>query len=138
MKTCTKCNLSFDLSNFYTYKKKGIIYFDSNCKDCRKIQNEINRQIRGVKAREKGFTSLHDKRIKTCEKYKEHYNSKVQPYNTIKNNNRRKKAIELGSDYYIRLLIRRDKSMKGVQIPKGLIDLYRTNLLLKRELCKKF
>jgi hypothetical protein len=113
------------------------VYFDNNCKDCRKIKNEKNRQIRGFKAQENGFTSLHDKRIKTCEKYKEHYNNKVQPYNTIKNNNRRKKAIELCSDYYIRLLIRRDKAMKGVQIPKELIELYRTNLLLKRELCKK-
>jgi hypothetical protein len=131
-KKCSKCNL--ETSNFYTYKKKGAIYFDSNCKDCRKIENEKNRQIRGIKAREEGFTSLHDKRIKTCEKYKEYYNSKVQPYNTIKNNNRRKKAIEIVSDYYIRRLIMRDKKMKGVQIPKELIDIYRNNLFLKREL----
>jgi hypothetical protein len=132
LKKCSKCNL--ESSNFYTYKKKGAIYFDSNCKDCRKIKNEKNRQIRGVKAREEGFTSLHDKRIKTCEKYKEYYNSKVQLYNKIKNNNRRKKAIEIVSDYYIRLLIKRDKTMKDVQIPKELIDIYRNNLLLKREL----
>lgn len=135
MKKCKSCGL--DTYDFYTYKKKGSIYFDSDCKDCRKIKNEKNRQLRSIKVREEGFTSVHDKRIKTSKEYKDYYNSKVQPYNTIKNNIRRKKAIELGSDYYIRILIRRDKAMKGLEIPKQLIELYRANLLLKRELCKK-
>lgn len=137
MKKCKDCNISFDLSNFYTYKKKGNIYFENFCKKCKLIKTNDARKNRNEKARQEGFTSIHDKRLKISPKYKENYKSKILPDTIIRCDKRRKKAIELCSDYYIRLLIRKDKSMKGVQIPKDLIELYRSNLLLKRELCNK-
>ena len=133
-KTCTKCNLPFELSNFYSYKKKGNIYFESICKKCKLIKTNSDRNKRNENARKDGYTSIHDKRLKTSSGYKEYYKKKVLPDTIIRCDKRRKKAIELCSDYYIRLLIRKDKSLKGVQIPNELIELYRANLLLKRQL----
>ena len=137
MKNCKNCNLFFKFSNFYSYKKKGNIYFESVCKKCKLIKTNADRNKRNAKAIQDGYTSIHDKRLKTSSEYKEYYKKKVLPDTIIRCDKRRKKAIELCSDYYIRLLIRKDKSMKGLQIPKDLIELYRSNLLLKRELCKK-
>ena len=101
------------------------------------MKTNADRNKRNENARKEGYTSIHDKRLKISPEYKNHYKSKILPATIIRCDKRRKKAIELCSDYYIRLLIRKDKSMKGLQIPKDLIELYRSNLLLKRELCKK-
>ena len=132
LKKCSKCNI--ETFNFYTYKKKNTIYIESICKKCKLIKTNLDRNKRNEKARKEGYTSIHNKRLKISSEYKEHYKNKILPDTIIRCDKRRKKAIENLSDYYIRLLIRRDKKMKGLQISQELIELYRNNLLLKREL----
>ena len=129
-KTCAKCNLTFELSNFYYIKKRN--YTDNYCKDCRKLDWKIKRLEKEKRVKEKGFTSLHNYRVTTSENYKAYTKTKERLYNKENDFKRKKKHIDLATDYYIRELIRKDKSMKGVKIPNELIELYRTNLLLKR------
>lgn len=131
-KTCTNCNLSFELSNFYYIEKRN--YTDNYCKDCRKLDWKIKRLEKEKRVKEKGFTSLHNYRVTTSENYKSYTQKKERLYNKENDFKRKKIGIDLASDYYIRQLIRKDKSMKSVEIPQELIDLYRSNLLLKREL----
>ena len=132
MKMCQKCNLSFDLSNFYYIEKRN--YTDNYCKDCRKIDWKVKRLIREQKLIQQGYNSIHDYRIHKNPYYKKYCVIKGRKYDKENDYKRKKKGIDLVSDYYIRQLIRKDKSMKGVQIPQELIDLYRNNLLLKRQL----
>ena len=79
MKKCNKCNL--ETNDFYTYKKKGIIYFDWFCKDCRKFDWKIKRVEREKKVEEKGFNSMHDFRVKTNENYKLYCKKRSGTYN---------------------------------------------------------
>jgi len=131
-KTCAKCNLTFELVNFYYFKKRN--YTDNYCKDCRKIDWKIKRLIREQKLINQGYDSIHNYRIKKFDDYKEYCRKRSSTYNKNYDKVRKKKAIDLATDYYIRELINKDKSFKGVQIPKELIELYRINLLLKRQL----
>jgi len=79
--------------------------------------------------KDKGFASIHNYRISTNEVYKENQRQRSNKSNY--------KVVNI-TDNYIRQLIRqKDKTMKSVQIPKELIELYRANLLLKRELNEK-
>ena len=135
MKTCKKCNLTFELANFYYFKKRN--HTDNYCKDCRKADWKVKRQIREQNLIQQGYNSIHDYRINKNPYYKKYCAIRGRKCDKEKDFKRKKKGIELASDYYINELIRKDKSMKGVQIPKDLIELYRSNLLLKRELCKK-
>jgi t-SNARE complex subunit (syntaxin) len=134
MKTCAKCNLSFELSNFNVYKNRLSLTIDNYCKDCRRQNWREKRLKKQEKVKQLGFKSIHDYRIKTSKNYKEYYDKRSKSYNSEKDKPRKKKAIDDASDYYICELIRKDKSMKGVQIPNELIELYRANLLLKRQL----
>jgi len=133
MKTCAKCNLTFELANFYFLKRKGKSYCDNYCKECRKLDWKIKRLEKEKRVKENGFTSLHNYRVTTSEKYKAYTKTQKRLYDKENDFIRKKKGIDLASDYYIRQLIKKDKSMIGVQIPKELIELYRNNLLLKRE-----
>lgn len=132
MKQCFKCNLTFELVNFYYFKKRN--YTDNYCKACRKADWKIKRLEKEKRVKEKGFTSLHNYRITTSENYKAYTKTPKRLYNKEKDFKRKKIGIDLASDYYIRELIRKDKLIKSVQIPKELIELYRANLLLKRQL----
>ena len=133
-KICAKCKDEFVLSNFNVYKNRGSLVIDNCCKDCRRKDWREKRLKYQEKIKQLGFKSIHDYRIKTSENYKEYYDKRSKSYRPEIDAPRKKKAIDLASDYYICELIRKDKSMKGVQIPKELIELYRANLLLKREL----
>jgi hypothetical protein len=132
MKICKKCNLSFELSNFYYIEKRN--YTDNYCKDCRKLDWKIKRQIREQNLISQGYNSIHDYRIKKNPNYKKYCVIRSRKYDKQYDSKRKKKGIDLTSDYYIRELIKKDKSMKGVQFPKELIELYRANLLLKRNI----
>jgi len=133
-KTCAKCNLTFKLANFYYFKKRN--YTDNYCKNCRKADWKIKRQIREQNLIQQGYNSIHDYRINKNPYYKKYCVIKGRKYYKENDFIRKKKGIDLASDYYIRQLIKKDKSLKGVQIPKELIELYRNNLLLKREIQK--
>jgi len=131
-KICFKCNLIFELSNFYYFKRKEKSYCDNYCKDCRKIDWKIKRLIREQKLINQGYDSIHNYRIKEFADYKEYCRIRSSTYNEKYDKARKKKHIDSATDYYIKELINKDKSLKGVQIPKELIELYRLNLLLKR------
>jgi len=137
MKTCAKCNLPFELVNFYYFKRKEKRYCDNYCKDCRKADWKLKRQIREQNLINQGYNSIHDYRIKKNPNYKKYCVIRGRKYDKEYDSKRKKKGIDLTSDYYIRELIRKDKSMRGVQFPKELIEIYRANLLLKRELNEK-
>ena len=132
MKTCAKCNSIFELSNFYYIEKRN--YTDNYCKDCRKLDWKIKRLIREQKLIQQGYNSIHNYRVKEFANYREYCKIRSSTYNKKFDKPRKKKHIDSATDYYIRELIRKDKSMKGMQIPQELIDLYRNNLLLKRQL----
>lgn len=132
-KTCAKCNLTFELANFYYFKRKEKSCCDNYCKDCRKDDWKVKRQIREQNLIQQGYNSIHDYRINKNPYYKKYCVIKGRKYDKENDFIRKKKGIDLASDYYIRQLIKKDKYLKGVQIPKELIELYRNNLLLKRE-----
>jgi len=132
LKTCAKCNLTFELVNFYYFQKRN--YTDNYCKYCRKSDWKIKRQTREQNLISQGYNSIHDYRIKKNPNYKKYCVLRTRKYNKEYDSKRKKKGIDLTSDYYIRQLIRKDKSMKAIGIPKELIELYRANLLLKRNL----
>lgn len=135
MKQCNKCENYFEKSNFYYYSKRN--YIDNYCKICRKLDWKLKRIERENKLKKIGFNSIHDYRIKTNENYNLYSKKRSLVYNKKYESERKKIGIDNASDYYIKQLINKDKSMKFVEISKDFIELYRSNLLLKRELCNK-
>jgi hypothetical protein len=136
MKTCKKCSKIFELSNFYYIEKRN--YTDNYCKDCRKSDWKIKRQIREQNLISQGYNSIHDYRIKKNPNYKKYCVIRSRKYDKQYDSKRKKKGIDLASDYYIKQLIKKDKSMRSMQISNELIELYKNNLLLKREIKKLF
>ena len=130
MKTCKNCNVIFDGTNFYVYKR-----IESYCKECRKAINYKNKIKRGIKAKEKGYTSLFAYRMATDEKFKKAQTEKYKPIENARSILRMKKIREeLKTPYIKELICRKNKQLRGVQIPQELIELVRANLLLKRSI----
>lgn len=131
-KVCIKCNISYDILNFYFYKNRN--YTDNNCKECRKIDWKQKRQIREQKLILLGYNSIHDYRVKVFSDYNEYCKIRSSIYHKESDSKRKKKNIYLLTDYYIKELIKKDKSMNNIIITPELIEIYRLNVQLKREI----
>lgn len=134
-KLCRKCNTVFDLNidNFYFYPNKNI--FSSKCKPCQKIDWIEKRQNRKKVVLDLGYKSIHDYRVKNYDGYVIYMRSRnFKPKSKILNNSRNKKDIDNLNDRYIKELIVKSKGIDVKNITAELIEIYRLNVKLKREI----
>ncbi len=135
MKLCRKCNTYFEKNNinFYFYPNKNV--FSSKCKPCQRIDWVEKRQLRKQKVVELGFLSIHDYRIKTYKGYVEYMRSRnFKPKSIEWYKKRNKIDIDNINDRYVKELIVKSKGIKVTEITQELIDIYRLNVQLKREI----
>lgn len=147
MKTCTKCHIEKDESEFTknSRSKDGIAY---NCKRCisiiskgaytkhRDIITQRNKKWRGenkskINSRRREFKKANIDRFKEESRNYAHNNEKLKK---IKRD-WEKKERECMSDYYIRQMLRKADGI--ITNNPEAIELKRNILKLKRELCNK-
>lgn len=134
-KICRKCNTTFELntSNFYFYPNKNV--FSSKCKACQRIDWVEKRQNRIKVVTELGYNSIHDYRVKNHEGYVHYMRSRnFKPKSKVWNNKRNKKDIDNLNDRYVKELIVKSKGIKVENITPELIEIYRLQVQLKREI----
>ena len=118
-KECTKCKEIKDISLFYKSKNKPL-GIQSNCKECQNIATTKWRNGNGKEA----YKSYK----KSPESYEKH---------KIRNKKRAQKYRDTLNDNYVRALICMKSDLKQENITQELIDLWKINLKLKRELRDK-
>jgi hypothetical protein len=134
-KLCRKCNTIFDVNNtnFYFYPNKNT--FSSKCKQCQRIDWIEKKEIRRLKLIELGYKSNHDYRYKNSKEYINYMRCRnFKPKSKVWNNNRNKKDIDNLNDRYIKELIVKSKGIDVKNITTELIEIYRLQLQLKREI----
>jgi len=128
MKTCIKCGIKKDETEFYKGKNK--------CKECfKEYQKEYDKEYR-----QKNKERIKEYRQKNKE-YKKEYNKEYYQKNKecIKENIKEydKEYVEQCTDGYIRRLLARDSTLNSSDIPQGLIESKRLLIQIERYIKKQ-
>ncbi len=135
LKHCKKCDTFLELNivnfHFVNYSKR----WGHICRDCQKIDWKEKWLLKKEKAVALGFESIHKYRLENNKNYGIYEKGRYQkPKSKTYNNNRNKNDIDNLNDRYIKELIVKSKGINVKDISQELIDVYRLNLKLKREI----
>jgi len=134
-KLCRKCNTNFELNtdNFYFYSNKNV--FSSKCKLCQRIDWVEKRQNRKKVVTDLGFNSIHDYRVKNYDGYVQYMRSRNSSLKSKEWYSKRNKIdIDNLNDRYVKELIVKSKGIDVKNITTELIEIYRLQVKLKREI----
>lgn len=134
-KLCRKCNEKFELNdnNFYFYNHRKV--YSSKCKPCQRIDWIEKRQNRIKVVTELGYKSIHEYRVKNHDGYVEYMRFRnFKPKSKHWYAKRSKIDIDNLNDRYIKELIVKSKGIDVKNITPELIEIYRLQVQLKREI----
>lgn len=134
-KYCKKCdtNLEININNFYFIKHRKC--WGHICKTCQRIDWVKKRELRKLKVIELGFNSIHDYRVKNHYGYVQYMRSRnFNPKSKEWYSKRNKIDIDNLNDRYIKELIVKSKGIDVKNITPELIEIYRLQVKLKREI----
>ena len=139
MKTCIKCGIKKDETEFYKGRNK--------CKECFKEYRQKNKEYK--KEYNKEYRQKNKERIKEAKKeYRQKNKECIKEYQKeyyqknkerIKENIKEydKEYVEQCTDGYIRRLLARDSTLNSSDIPQGLIESKRLLIQIERYIKKQ-